>query len=98
MIAIFTIPFLLQGVFSQQKVELDTVKLLVKLILTILLPLIVGKLVRDFAGKVRGFVNRNYTTMAMVSNASYIMIVWQSVSYAQVLLPAALRAAGWHAV
>ena len=91
LIAIVTLPFLLRGVFSQQRITLDSVELLVELIITILVPLIIGKTVREAVPAVKRFVKNNYNIVSMISNGSYIAIVWQTVSLSRVRPLSALR-------
>lgn len=84
-IGIFTVPYLLQGILSSTAgINLDAVELLVKLLITILLPLIIGKALLEFVPAVQRFVKEHKTLMKLLNNGSLVSIVWQSISRAQV--------------
>ena len=84
LVGIFTVPFILKGMLGGSSVSLDAVTLLVKLLITILAPLSIGKAVREIVPKVPAFVTRHKTALSLLSNGSLIMIVWMTISDAQV--------------
>ena len=77
-VGIFTVPFVLALLLaSLGQVELSGQDLLVKLCLSILLPLAVGKYLRRWLA---GWVDRNRVHLGMVSNAALISIPWMKFS------------------
>ena len=81
LLGIVTVPFMLQFIFgSSTEVSIDAQNLLIKLLLTILLPLAVGKLVRDLAKPVETFMKANKKRMSMLNNACLAAVVWQTIS------------------
>ena len=59
--------------------ELDSVELLAKLCLTLLAPLIIGKLLRSHE-RVAGWVKDRKTELGLLSNGALITIVWIKIS------------------
>lgn len=94
LVGIFTVPFILKGMLGGSSVSLDAVTLLVKLLITILAPLLVGKAVREVFSKVPPFVKAHKTALSLISNGSLILIVWQTISSAQVC--AGRHTCTWH--
>lgn len=84
LIGVASVPFLLKLVISSGNVSLDAVKLLTQLLLTILVPLIIGKLLQDCVPPLAKFVRRHKITFSLISNGSLVFIVWQTLSRAQV--------------
>lgn len=84
LIGIVSVPFLLKLIISSSDISIDAVKLLLQLLLTILVPLVIGKLLQDFCEPVRTFVRAHKTTFSLISNGSLVFIVWQTISRAQV--------------
>lgn len=80
---------LLQVILKSRTAELDAVGLLVKLSLTILLPLAVGKVAQAAVPGIAPRVKCHKTLLSLVSTASLILIVWQTISGSQV------RRNGW---
>lgn len=75
---IFTVPFVLaQLLETVGRVELSAQDLLVKLCLSILLPLAAGKFLRHF---VHGWVDRNRSRIALASNVALISVPWMKFS------------------
>ena len=81
LLGILTMPFFLQLAFSGvgSGAEIDAVALLVKLLLYILLPLVLGKCARHMF-KLGGFVARWKLAMKFTSSFLLVMIPWMSVS------------------
>jgi len=74
LIGVFSVPFVLELLLeSAGQVELSANKLLVKLCLFILLPLLVGKFLQLFIGE---WAQRNRPHLTMLSNAALISIPW----------------------
>lgn len=84
-LGILTTPFALSFIVSQGKenVKLDTVSLLVKLALSMLVPLLIGKTVRESVPPVKKIVTKYSQWFTFVSNFSLILIVWQTLSRSQ---------------
>lgn len=83
-LAVFTVPFTVPLVVSSaQDVHIDPASLLVKLVVTILAPLAVGKAVRSLWAAAAAFVGRHKLALSLLSNGSLICIVWQTLSAAQ---------------
>ena len=83
--AIAIIPFSLGLVFSSAgdlEVSIDPVPMIVKLLLSILLPLILGKIVRESSNVVRAFVTKRGTELKLFSSFCLIMVPWMKVSSA----------------
>jgi sodium/bile acid cotransporter 7 len=75
---IFTVPFVLAHLLETiGRVELSARDLLLKLCLSILLPLVAGKLLRHF---VRDWVDRNRSRIGLVSNLALISVPWMKFS------------------
>mmetsp|Transcript_29402 Transcript_29402/g.40604 ORF Transcript_29402/g.40604 Transcript_29402/m.40604 type:complete len:368 (+) Transcript_29402:174-1277(+) len=66
MLGVVTVPFVLRLVMSNADVTLDAVALLIKLLLTIFLPLCIGK--------------KHKVSLGIVNNGSLVLIVWQTCS------------------
>lgn len=85
-IGIATIPFFLEAMLSSATdVDLDPVDLLVKLVIGILVPLSIGKLLLNIPA-VQRFTKNHKTLLKLLNNGSLIMVLWQSISRAQVCL------------
>ena len=84
-IGIFTVPYFLRGILSSTSgISLDAVALLTQLVLTILVPLFIGKGLLELVPAVQRFVKKHKTLMKILNNGSLVSIVWQSISRAQV--------------
>ncbi|KAL9974288.1 hypothetical protein ACROYT_G011305 [Oculina patagonica] len=79
--AVFTIPPLITWIIAFDNVQLDPIKLLIKLILTVLPPLLVGKSVR-YVPRVKPFVMKYSNTLKMISIVLLSMVPWIKVSQA----------------
>lgn len=84
LIGIVSTPFLLKAIFDSSNASLDAVDLLIKLLLTILLPLAVGKAAQTLVPGIKPRIKKHKTLLSFISNASLIMIVWQTISGSQV--------------
>jgi len=84
LLGVFTVPFLLELVVDSADVSVDGVALLLKLAVSILLPLAVGKSMREFLGgfskTVQRFVTRHKVELGLTNNAALLCIVWQNLS------------------
>ncbi|PSC76757.1 BASS family transporter: sodium ion bile [Micractinium conductrix] len=87
-IGIFTMPLWLKALFSGTDFDLsiDMVALLVNLLLSVFVPSVIGKAVRDLCGPVRRFVTRYKVPLELFSTANLAFIVWQVLSGAQSIL------------
>jgi len=73
-------PFTLGLVLSAANVDLDTVALLTKLLVTVLAPLLAGKALLEAWAPVKGWVKANKQKLTMTSSLMIILVVWQSFS------------------
>lgn len=84
-IGIFTMPLWLKALYAGTSFDLsiDMVALLVNLLITVLVPSLVGKGLRELSPRVRAFVTRHKTALSLFSTANLAFIVWQVLSSAQ---------------
>jgi solute carrier family 10 (sodium/bile acid cotransporter), member 7 len=85
-LAVFIVPFSVTWVLGSaaNDVSISATDLLIKLLITILAPLLVGKFLREAFGKViKPFVTKYKVPLGMLNNGSLIFIVWQNVSTAR---------------
>ena len=81
LLGILTVPFFVQWIVaSGTSVEIDAADLLMKMALTILVPLIVGKVIRESSQTVQELVKAHKVALGLISNANLIYIVWQNLS------------------
>ncbi|KAJ7360594.1 hypothetical protein OS493_015702 [Desmophyllum pertusum] len=79
--AVFTVPPLLSWIIAFENVKLDPVQLLIKLLLTVLLPLLVGKALR-YVPRVKPCITKFSDTLKVISIILLTMIPWLKVSQA----------------
>lgn len=84
-LGVVTTPFALSLLVSKGKkhIKLDTTLLLLKMALTLLVPLLIGKTVRESIPSVKKFASKQGKLLTIISNLSLILIVWQSMSRSQ---------------
>lgn len=85
-LSVFILPFTVPLVISQtdsSSINLKSADMLIKLVMTILVPLIIGKILREISSWVRDMVNKYKTALGLINNSSLICIVWQTLSAAQ---------------
>eukprot|EP01023_Acetabularia_acetabulum_P047811 TRINITY_DN5041_c0_g1_i1.p1 TRINITY_DN5041_c0_g1~~TRINITY_DN5041_c0_g1_i1.p1 ORF type:complete len:380 (-),score=40.07 TRINITY_DN5041_c0_g1_i1:102-1241(-) len=84
-LGVVTVPFALKIILEgvAQGVSVDAVALLIKLFLTILMPLVVGKIVRHSSEKILTFGKAHKVELSMINNGSLVMVVWQTISQSQ---------------
>jgi sodium/bile acid cotransporter 7 len=87
LLGIVTVPYTLRLVLSSSggtaAVSVEPQALVVKLLLTVLVPTVLGKLARDFIPPVCRFVTRYKTQLSMFSTLNLAAIVWQTLSGAR---------------
>lgn len=88
LLGIVTVPYELKLVLSSTPasstvVSVDPQNLVVKLLLTVLVPSVLGKLARDFSRPVRDFVTKYKTQLSLFSTLNLAAIVWQTLSGAR---------------
>ncbi|CAM9474110.1 unnamed protein product [Pylaiella littoralis] len=84
LLGVVTVPFFVQLVIKAgEDASIDPVSLLIKLIVTVLVPLVVGKVVREATPGAKAWVKRNKVRLSLTSSAMLIMVVWQTLSRAQ---------------
>lgn len=87
-LGIFTMPLWLKALFSGTAFALaiDMVSLLVNLIISVLVPSLIGKAIRELVPGAAGFVARHKVPLSLFSTANLAFIVWQVLSSAQSVL------------
>mmetsp|Transcript_7991 Transcript_7991/g.12122 ORF Transcript_7991/g.12122 Transcript_7991/m.12122 type:complete len:361 (-) Transcript_7991:240-1322(-) len=80
LIAVVTIPLWLKAVISGANASIDAVELLIKLLITVLLPLIIGQVLRAVIPGIKGWVNEQKTFLKLAGNFSLVLVVWQTMS------------------
>lgn len=87
-IGIFTMPLWLKALFSGTDFDLsiDMVALLVNLLISVLVPSVIGKGLRDLCPPIRRFVTRHRVFLSLFSTFNLAFIVWQVLSGAQHIL------------
>ncbi|GMH41275.1 hypothetical protein BSKO_09185 [Bryopsis sp. KO-2023] len=83
MLGIVTTPFAISLVVNAENISIDTTQLVVKLTLTILIPLLVGKGLREVHVTVQELVTKHKIPLSLISNGSLICVVWQTLSRSQ---------------
>lgn len=83
MIAIFTSPFYLGLLLSIGGVSIDATPLFGKLLLTLLLPLLAGKVAREASTRVLAFVKAHKTLLSNSSALCLITVPWMKLSVSQ---------------
>lgn len=78
---ILTVPFAVKLILgSQSEASIDAIQLLLKLLLSILTPLILGKILMEFSTRIQKFVMRWKKVLGLVNNGACVTIVWLSLS------------------
>lgn len=92
LLGVFTVPFYFNAIVSSGPGDLDTgggassgmatqaVKLLVKLLFTILVPIVCGKLAREMSPPIASAATKYKAELTLVNNSCLITIVWMSIS------------------
>ncbi|CAM9372198.1 unnamed protein product [Ectocarpus sp. 12 AP-2014] len=84
LLGVVTVPFYVKGVVNAgDDASIDPVGLLVKLIISVLVPLVVGKVIREAVPGAKAWVKRFKVRLSLTSSAMLIMVVWQTLSRAQ---------------
>ncbi|GMH34803.1 hypothetical protein BSKO_02664 [Bryopsis sp. KO-2023] len=84
LLGVLTTPFAISVVVGAgSNIDIDATHLVVKMIFTILIPLLIGKGLRETSMTVQRFVARYKTVLGLVSNGSLICIMWQTLSRSQ---------------
>ena len=88
-LAVATTPFLLQAVLSGSgRVNVDPVSLVVKLIITVLVPTALGLLTCAASQRIASWVQQHKVAMGLFSHTNLAMIIWQTLSGARNILVA----------
>jgi solute carrier family 10 (sodium/bile acid cotransporter), member 7 len=87
MTAVVTMPFWLSAMFKTRSqgaggASVNAIDLLQKLLVTVLVPLLVGKAVRDFVPGARGVITRNKVSLGLCNTVFLVLIAWQTISAA----------------
>lgn len=81
LLGIFTVPFALQLVLrAASDARIDAVALLEKLVISILIPLAIGKAVREASAQAQTFVKRYKTELGLLNHTCLLLVVWQTMS------------------
>ena len=92
LLGVFTVPFYFNAIVSSGPGDLDAgsaassgmatqaVKLLVKLLFTILVPIVCGKLAREMSPAIASAATKYKAELTLVNNSCLITIVWMSIS------------------
>ncbi|CAG9467676.1 unnamed protein product [Pedinophyceae sp. YPF-701] len=80
LLGIVTSPWWLKAIIRGSNSSVDAVDLLLKLLLTILLPVTVGKALRELIKPIQAFVKKHKRAISLTTNGLLIMIVWMSIS------------------
>jgi len=81
LIGVATVPFVVRIVLSSSSsINLSPVPLLLKLLVSVLAPLILGALARAYFKPLGTFASSHKTQLSMLSNFLLVLIVWQTVS------------------
>eukprot|EP00903_Cladosiphon_okamuranus_P008764 g8396.t1 len=84
LLGVVTVPFFVKVVIrAGNDAKIDAVELLVKLIITVLVPLVIGKVIRETVAGAKPWVKRFKVRLSLTSSAMLIMVVWQTLSRAQ---------------
>ncbi|CAM9580437.1 unnamed protein product [Hapterophycus canaliculatus] len=84
LLGVVTVPFFVKGVIKAgDDASINAVDLLVKLIITVLIPLVVGKMIREIAPGAKAWTKKHRVPLGLTSSAMLIMVVWQTLSRAQ---------------
>lgn len=87
LLGIVTVPYefrlVLRSVPTTTVVSVDPQNLVVKLLLTVLVPSVIGKLARDLSKTVCSFVTKHKTALSLFSTLNLAAIVWQTLSGAR---------------
>jgi len=68
------------------KLEFNFLPTFIKLVLSCLVPVILGKAARELSPAVRSFVQRHKTALSILSNTNLAILIWQTLSSAQALI------------
>lgn len=83
LLGVVTVPFFVKAVVKSGDASIDGVSLLVKLIINVLIPLVVGKVFREAVPGAKDWVKRWKVRLSLTSSFMLIMVVWQTLSRAQ---------------
>lgn len=86
LLGIVTVPYELRLVLStvgSTAVSVDPANLVIKLIFTVLVPTVIGKVAREVSKHVRNFVTRYKLQLSLFSTLNLACIVWQTLSGAR---------------
>ncbi|QDZ18246.1 putative sodium/metabolite cotransporter [Chloropicon primus] len=84
LLGILTVPFAVKLVLdSEEDFDFDALSLLIKLAITILAPLILGKLLRHSHQALGKFAKEKKQKFSMANSLCLVLIVWQTLSKAQ---------------
>lgn len=85
----FTTPLFLAAALGSLDVQINVVLLLIKLVLSLLVPTIIGKLAQVLIPGAAKFSKDRKTPLTIVSNFNLVFVVWQSVSRSQAIIATA---------
>lgn len=84
LLGIITVPIAIQLIItSAGKTEISVIDLMVELAITILIPLCLGKFIRELNQKIRDVSEKRKLQLSLFSSANLICIVWMNLSDAK---------------
>eukprot|EP00775_Hariotina_reticulata_P005196 gene5196-5434_t len=75
-----------QGTTGVQGLSINLIDMFVKLLLSVLVPTVLGKLARDLSRPVGAWVKAHRVLLSVVNNTSLALIIWQTLSSARDLI------------
>eukprot|EP00898_Chlorokybus_atmophyticus_P008906 jgi/Chlat1/9016/Chrsp94S08290 len=86
LLGIVSVPYELRLLLNNSTVSVNPADLVVKLLLTVLVPTVIGKVVCSNSARVQSFVKRRRVELSLFSSANLVCIVWQTLSGARDVL------------
>ena len=89
MLGVLTVPLWLKAFFhdnDDMNVGFSLVELLVRLIITVFIPSVLGKAMRELWPAAKRFANKHRTALSLFSTANLAFIIWQTLSGAQSII------------
>jgi len=80
LLGILTIPFVVSALLNVSDVSIDPLPLLMKLCATILVPLVIGKSIRESSEAIQGFVKTHKVKLGLLNNGCLIIVAWMKLS------------------
>eukprot|EP00243_Klebsormidium_subtile_P002542 TRINITY_DN1508_c0_g1_i4.p1 TRINITY_DN1508_c0_g1~~TRINITY_DN1508_c0_g1_i4.p1 ORF type:complete len:400 (+),score=16.87 TRINITY_DN1508_c0_g1_i4:100-1299(+) len=86
-LGIVTVPYVLKLLLlGSSTISINALDLFVKLVITVLVPTLIGKLLNSTSAWVRSFVQTHKVALSLFSTSNLVLIVWQTLSGARNIL------------